>query len=94
VSEQVLNIELPSDLPTAYADFTSVWHTSDVFVMDFVAMSAPPSPTEGPNGEQITTAQCRVIQRVKIPPKQVFELMKALEQQLSAWESETGNAPG
>ena len=31
-----------------------------------------------------------MIQRVKIPPKQVFELMKALEHQLSAWESETG----
>ncbi len=94
MTETVLNIELPSDLPTAYGDFTSVWHTSDVFVMDFVAMTAPPQMTQGPGGEQISTTQCRVIQRVKIPPKQVFELMKALEQQLSAWESETGAAPG
>lgn len=90
MSDQILNIELPSDVPTAYADFASVWHTSDVFVMDFVAMVAPPQPGEGPNGEPVTAAQCRVIQRVKVPPKQVFELMKALEQQLSAWEAETG----
>ena len=94
MSEQVLNIELPSDIPTAYADFASVWHTSDVFVMDFIAMLTPPQPAEGPNGEQVTASNCRVIQRVKIPPKQVFELMKALEQQLSAWESETGQTTG
>ena len=90
MSDQILNIELPSDVPTAYADFASVWHTNDVFVMDFVAMVAPPQPSEGPNGEVVTSTQGRVIQRVKIPPKQVFELMKALEHQLSAWESETG----
>ena len=32
--------------------------------------------------------QSAVVSRVRIPPAQVFELMKALEQQLSAWESE------
>ena len=47
MSDQILNIELPSDVPTAYADFASVWHTNDVFVMDFVAMVAPPSPAKG-----------------------------------------------
>jgi hypothetical protein len=92
MSDNILNIELPTDVPTAYADFASLWHTDDVFVLDFVAMVAPPQAAEGPNGEQVTAAQCRVIQRVKIPPKQVFELMKALEQQLSAWEQESGTA--
>ncbi len=92
MSDHILNIEIPTDVPTAYADFANLWHTSDVFVMDFVAMLTPPQIGEGPNGEQVSSAQCRVIQRVKIPPKQVFELMKALEQQLSAWEQETGTA--
>jgi hypothetical protein len=32
-----------------------------------------------------------VVSRVRIPPSQVFELMKALEQQLSAWEKEHPN---
>jgi len=30
------------------------------------------------------------VSRVRIPPDQVFELMKALEQQLTMWENETG----
>jgi hypothetical protein len=88
VTDQILNIELPNDVPTAFADFASLWHTPDVFVLDFIAMTSPPQSAEGPDGEEITAAQGRVIQRVKIPPKQVFELMKALEQQLSAWETE------
>lgn len=90
MSDHILNIELPPDVPTVYADFASLWHTPDVFVLDFIAMITPPQPTEGPGGEQVSTAQGRVAQRVKIPPKQVFELMKALEQQLTAWEQETG----
>lgn len=35
----------------------------------------------------------RIVARIKIPPAQVFELMKALEQQLTAWEKETGQRP-
>jgi hypothetical protein len=30
---------------------------------------------------------------VRIPPSQVFEIMKALEQQLSAWENERKAQP-
>ena len=29
----------------------------------------------------------------EVPPGQVFELMKALESQLSMWEAETGQRP-
>lgn len=32
---------------------------------------------------------CRVVSRVRIPPAQMFELMKVLERQLTAWEQET-----
>lgn len=35
----------------------------------------------------------RIVSRVRIPPSQVFELMKALEQQLSAYEKEIGGSP-
>jgi hypothetical protein len=31
-----------------------------------------------------------VVARVRVPPSQVFEIMKALERQLTAWETETG----
>jgi hypothetical protein len=64
-----------------YADFVSVWHSRDVFVLDFAVLAQPPNPA------QLTS---RVVARVRIPPSQVFEIMKALEQQLTAWESERG----
>ena len=32
----------------------------------------------------------RVVSRIRIPPEQVFELAKALTQQLEFWEQETG----
>ena len=73
-------IHLPDDLVEGkYADFVSVWHSKDVFVLDFAVLAQP-----------VMNAQfvSRVVSRVRIPPAQVFEIMKALEQQLTAWETE------
>jgi hypothetical protein len=79
---QQAQIHIPEDrLEGSYADFVSVWHTKDVFVLDFAVLSQPTTPA------QLTA---RVVQRVRIPPAQVFEIMKALEQQLSKWEAERG----
>jgi len=64
-----------------YADFVRVWHGKDIFTLDFAALVAPMS-ADG------TTA--RVVSRVRIPPSQVFEIMKALERSLTAWEKEHG----
>ena len=77
---QQAQIHIPEDrLEGSYADFVSVWHSKDVFVLDFAVLSQPTTP------QQLTS---RVVSRVRIPPSQVFEIMKALEQQLSAWEKE------
>jgi len=77
---QQAQIHIPEDrLEGTYADFVSVWHSKDVFVLDFAVLSQPTTP------QQLTS---RVVSRVRIPPSQVFEIMKALEQQLSAWEKE------
>jgi len=40
-----------------------------------------------------TIVPARVVSRVRIPPEQVFELAKALTQQLEFWEQETGRRP-
>ena len=37
-----------------------------------------------------TVVPARVVSRIRIPPDQVFELAKALTQQLEFWERETG----
>src|SRR3954453_3804935 len=82
---QQAQIHIPDDrMEGTYADFVSVWHSKDVFVLDFAVLSQPISPAQ---------LSSRVVSRVRIPPSQVFEIMKALEQQLSAWEKERGSGP-
>ena len=76
-----------------YASFANLWHGPDVFTIDFAALSAPPERVQDEHGHAFNRFQTRVVSRVRIPPSQVFELMKALEIQLSAWENETGQKP-
>jgi Protein of unknown function (DUF3467) len=76
-----------------YADFVSVWHQPASFVLDFSVNTAPPQLMEDERGEKFIARPARVVSRVRIPPSQVFEIMKALENQLSAWEREHGARP-
>ena len=80
----------PKAVAGSYADFANVWHTTDVFVMDFVSLVRPPHEGVDAEGNRITVVPGQVVQRVRIPPEQVFELAKALTQQLEFWERETG----
>jgi hypothetical protein len=74
-----------------YADFANLWHTADAFVLDFAALRHRPYvEVDARTGEEVAVAPTRVVARVKIPPKQVWELMRALEKELSAFEEESG----
>ena len=76
------HIHVPEEkIEGTYADFVSVWHSRDAFVLDFAVLAQPATPQQ---------LAARVVTRVRIPPSQVFEIMKALEQQLTAWENERG----
>jgi hypothetical protein len=75
----------------SYADLVSVWHTPDSFVLDFSAFSGPPQLLRDDDRE-VVVQNAEVVSRVRIPPSQVFEIMKALEQQLTAWERQTGRS--
>jgi Protein of unknown function (DUF3467) len=90
VSGTNIHISPPSDAGGSYADFVVVWQTDETFVLDFAAMTGPPTPADE-EGEDVVNAQ--IVTRVRIPPAQVFEIMKALEQQLTQWEERTGNTP-
>jgi hypothetical protein len=86
MAEQHIAVKMPKELQGGtYADFIRAWHTSDAFVLDFATFSEPPRKEDDK-----VILDAVVVSRVRIPPGQVFELMKALEQQLSAWERETG----
>ena len=82
-----IQLALPQEKAAGvFADFVRAWHTRDVFILDFSAYTEPPMRDD--EADDIIQ-QSAVVSRVRIPPAQVFELMKALELQLSAWESET-----
>lgn len=85
-------IDLPPKIIDGhFADFASIWHTPNVFVLDFVAVTSPPTEERDPEtGEETSVIPGRVVSRIRIPPEQVFEVAKALTQQLEAWEQETG----
>lgn len=81
-----MRIEIPAEKTLGvHADFASVWHTPETVVIDFMSISQPVQSEEGSQVINATLAS-----RVRIPPTHVFELMKALEQQLAAWEVDTG----
>jgi len=81
-----IQLTLPPDKAAGvFADFVRAWHTKDSFILDFSAYTDP--AVRDDNADDIVQ-QSAVVSRVRIPPAQVFELMKALEQQLSAWETE------
>ncbi|MGK5551072.1 DUF3467 domain-containing protein [Actinomadura kijaniata] len=70
-----------------FAGFASVWRTQDSLVLDFATEVRPPEVMEdAETGEPYVHVPARVVARVRFPPGQVWELMKALEQNLSAYE--------
>lgn len=93
--DQQIEMNIPPEAATGvFADFVGVWHTKSVFVLDFSAFIQPPELRDHPDkDEKVIVAKAQVVARVRIPPEQVFEIMKALEQHLSAWEREMGKPP-
>ncbi|MEI6229814.1 MAG: DUF3467 domain-containing protein [Actinomycetes bacterium] len=86
-------IELPTEHVVGVpADFASVWHTAESLVIDFLSARGPARVDHDADGA--TVVQDLVVSaRVRMPPTHVIELMKALEHQLSTWETETGRRP-
>lgn len=84
-----LNINMPPEQMVGhYADFVSIWHNAETFILDFVSVGSPPVPMPGLDGQTVPTLQCQIVSRVRIPPSQVWEIMKGLQNQLGLWENE------
>ena len=90
--QPTFEIEIPAEVEAGvHADFASIWHTADTFVLDFAALRRPPElRTDPESGQSQAVFPVKIVSRVRVAPPQIFELMKALEAQLSAWEKETG----
>jgi Protein of unknown function (DUF3467) len=85
-----LNLNLPPEQEGGvYANIVAVWHDGDGFILDFsVIVTAPQPATNQDTGQNVTLINAKVVSRVRIPASQAFELMKALNTQLSQWEAE------
>src|SRR6476469_7947664 len=89
-----INMNLPPEQEAGtYANFAGVWHGADGFVLDFAVVTPPPQPgEETDSGQSVTQVTARVVSRVRIPTSQAWELMRALNEQLSQWEQEFGTS--
>ena len=69
-----------------YANGAMVWHSPYELTLDFIAMQ--PADPESPN-----VVQCIVTARVKIPPTVIFELLKAINENMTNYEAVFGEIP-
>jgi hypothetical protein len=82
------NVQVPPELEGGtYANFLGVWHTGHEFTLDF-AVTQPPIIPEDQN--QPVTIPCRVVTRVKFPPTLIFDIMRALYENMTTYESTFG----
>jgi hypothetical protein len=79
-----------------FADFASVWHTPNTFVIDFLAVKSPQhaavDPSTGQPHPEVPVLEAKVGARVRIPSEQIFPLIAALQQQGDQWLAESGRS--
>lgn len=79
-------IRIPPDLEAGvYANFLSVWHTGYEFTLDF-SVTEPPQSTDA--GMKVP---CRVVSRIKVPVALIFEVLKALNANMTQYENTYGD---
>ena len=82
-----LAMQLPPETEVGiFADFASVWHTPNTFVLDFLSVKMPARP----GGGDAPVVDAKVAARVRIPSEQIFPLIQALQTQGNQWLAETG----
>jgi hypothetical protein len=75
------------------ADFVSIWHSPNSFVLDFIVLKRPPQPMQDEEtGEVYASIETEVSARVRIPPEQAFRLQAALKTEGDRWLEETGRS--
>lgn len=81
---QSLQVNVPPEqVAGQYANLVGVWHTPHEFAIDFCIIQ--PFTGHGPD-----TVAAQVVSRVRIPPTIVFDLLRALNQDLGEYEAAYG----
>lgn len=83
-------IHVPPELEAgSYANFLSVWHTAYEFTLDF-GVTQPPQVEEPEDPGAPVRVGCRVVSRVKIPVTVLFEVLRALNENMTRYEAVFG----
>jgi hypothetical protein len=91
-SPQQIQIQVPEDVQGGvYANVAIVWHTPYDFTLDFAVLQPVMADDDG---QPLTPA--RVVSRVKFPPSQIFQLLQAINANMTTYEATFGpiTAPG
>lgn len=88
--EQILEIAVPPEEEVGvYANLLAIWHTQDEFTFDF-AVKQPSQLRQDDGGDDKVHVPARVVSRVRVPPGQVFEILKALNENMTHYERAFG----
>ncbi len=75
------SLHMPDDLAAGvYASMAAVWHTEHEFTLDFFVQATPGAVTDE-QGQPVTPY--RGVARVRIPPSVIFEVARAIADNIS-----------
>jgi hypothetical protein len=72
-----------------YANFLNVWHTAHEFTLDF-ASTLPAEASVDEMGGQFVRVPARVSARVRLPPTLIFDVLRALNEDMTRYEQVFG----
>lgn len=73
----------------AYANFLAVWHTAHEFTLDFAA-TQPVQRSDPEDENSPFVVPCHVVARVRIPRTVIFDVLRALNENMTRYESAFG----
>lgn len=87
---QNFEIQVPLEIEAgSYANMLSVWHSPFEFTLDF-SVTLPPTLEDADTDEPTVNVPCRVVSRVKLPPTVMFDVLRALNENMTRFESTYG----
>ena len=81
--------EVPPELEGgSYANYLTVWHSPYEFTLDFAATQIPATDPDDP--ELPVEIRCRTVARVRIPVTLLFDVIRALNNEMTSYEQQFG----
>jgi hypothetical protein len=83
-------VEVPPELQAGvYANFLGVWHSAYEFTLDF-GTTLPAQPGDPEDEHSPTVVPCQVTARIKIPVALIFNVLQALNENMTRYEEVFG----